>query len=72
MLSIDIDDDKIFNKLVVELSAPLWLKSESNSKQMVEPKERIKKRTGLPSPNLGDCVVMSVAPQKIAKKTGFY
>lgn len=63
MLSIDIDDDTLFNKIVMELSAPIWVKSATNSKKKVESKEAMKKRTGLPSPNIGDSIHMLSAPQ---------
>jgi len=66
MISIDIEDDVVFNKLVKELSCPLWVKSKTNSKKQVESKEAMEKRTGQKSPNIGDGVHMTQAPQ--AKK----
>jgi phage terminase large subunit len=68
MLSIDIDDDDLFNKIVKELSAPIWVKSATNSKKKVESKEAMKKRTGLPSPNIGDSIHMLSAPRPQARK----
>lgn len=61
MLSIDIDDDEMFNKLTIELSTPLWVKSEANSKRKVESKDAMKKRTELPSPNIADAIHMNNA-----------
>lgn len=63
MISIDIEDDQLFNKLARELSTPIWEKSESNSKKKVESKAKMEKRTGLPSPNLADAVVMTRSPK---------
>lgn len=64
MISIDIDDDDAFNKLARELSTPLWVRSGTNSKKKVESKKDMEKRTGQPSPNLGDAFHMLNAPQK--------
>ena len=64
MMSIDIDDDTLFNKLTIELSTPIWVKSATNSKKKVESKDAMKKRTGLLSPNIGDSVHMLNAPQE--------
>ena len=54
MISIDIEDDATFNKLVKELSCPIWVKSGTNSKKRVEDKKDMKKRTGQESPNIAD------------------
>ena len=62
MVSIDIEDDEIFNKLTLELSTPIWIKSRVNSKKQVESKEDMEKRTELPSPNLADSFHMLRAP----------
>jgi len=64
LLSIDIDDDDVFNKLCKELKTPLWVKSNVNSKKVVESKEDMEKRTGLKSPNIGDAIHMVNAPTK--------
>jgi len=64
MQSIDIEDDALFNKLVVELSTPIWVKSKTNSKKKVESKSDMMKRTGLPSGNIADTLHMINAPQK--------
>jgi len=63
MLSIDIEDDELFDKLSLELSTPIWVKSEANSKKKVEPKDAMKKRTELPSPNIADALVMTRTPK---------
>ena len=62
MLSIDIDDNDTFNKLARELSSPIWVKSDSNSKKKVESKKDMAKRTGQPSPNIADTIHMLSAP----------
>lgn len=64
MISIDIDDDQVFNKLVKELSCPLWVKSATNSKRAVENKGKMEKRTGQKSPNIADCFHMINALQE--------
>lgn len=71
MLSIDIDDDERFKKLARELSTPLWVKSGTNSKKKVEPKKDMEKRTGMPSPNMADAVVMCKAPRNASKAMSF-
>ncbi len=58
MLAIDIKDEQTFNKLARELSAPIWIKSGTNSRRKVEAKKDMEKRTGQPSPNLADSVHM--------------
>lgn len=63
MISIDIDDDVLFNKLARELSTPIWEKSEANGKKKVESKAKMEKRTGMPSPNLADALVMTRSPK---------
>lgn len=63
MISVDIDDDQLFNKLAKELSTPIWEKSETNSKKKVESKAKMEKRTGQVSPNLADAVVMTRSPK---------
>jgi len=68
MWSIDIEDDELFNKVILELSTPLWVKSATNSKKKVEDKKAMFKRTGLPSPNLADSLHMLSAPQKKGKR----
>jgi len=70
MLSIDIEDDVVFNNLVKELSCPLWVKSRTNSKKQVEDKKSMEKRTGQKSPNVSDCVIMICAPQDEAQTFG--
>lgn len=62
MLSINLSDDDEFNKLRKELTTPLWVKSEVNSKKKVESKEAMEKRTGQPSPNIADSTIMCKAP----------
>ncbi|AUS00279.1 terminase large subunit [Vibrio phage 1.273.O._10N.286.54.C7] len=63
MISIDIEDDSVFNKLARELSTPIWEKSDTNSKKKVESKSKMEKRTGQASPNLADAVVMTRSPK---------
>lgn len=63
MLSIDIEDNQLFNKLARELSSPLWVKSATNSKKKVESKKDMFKRTEQPSPNLADSLVMTRSPK---------
>lgn len=63
MLSIDIDDDDLFKKLVIELSTPIWVKSGTNSKRKVESKKDMEKRTGRPSPNMADAIHMTNKPK---------
>jgi hypothetical protein len=70
MVSIDIEDDDVFNKLVKELSCPIWVKSGTNSKKKVEEKKAMEKRTGQKSPNIGDCFHMCYAPQEDDKEAG--
>lgn len=62
MISLDIDDDDLFIKLIKELSSPIWVKSQTNSKKKVESKEAMFKRCGQPSPNIADALVMVYAP----------
>lgn len=62
MISIDIEDNQMFNKLAKELSSPTWVKSETNSKKKVESKDKMEKRTGQPSPNIADAIVMTMTP----------
>lgn len=62
MVSIDIEDNDQFNKLVRELSAPMWVKSGINSKKKVEDKKAMEKRTDQPSPNMADAFHMITAP----------
>lgn len=63
MLSINIEDDQMFNKLARELSTPIWEKSETNGKKKVESKAKMEKRTGQVSPNLAEAVVMTRSPK---------
>ena len=70
MLSIDIEDDAVFNKLARELSTPIWVKSAANSKKKVESKKDMEKRTGMASPNLADAVVMTRSPKLPAGSLG--
>lgn len=70
MVSIDIDDDAVFNKLVKELSLPLWVKSQVNSKKKVEDKKAMEKRTEQPSPNMADAFHMLFAPVEATR--GFF
>lgn len=67
MLSIDIEDDVIFNKLEKELKTPIWVKSGVNSKKKVEDKKAMEKRTGVKSPNIGDGIVMNNAKYSVAR-----
>ena len=66
MLSIDIEDDDVWNKILREMSTALWVKSEANSKKKVESKKDMKKRTGQESPNLNDAIIMCYAPNDLA------
>jgi phage terminase large subunit len=63
MISIDVEDNDTYIKLARELSSPLWVKSLTNSKKKVEDKKAMDKRTGQPSPNLADALVMCFAPR---------
>ena len=65
MLSLDIEDDAVFKKIMREMSTALWVKSEANSKKKVESKENMKKRTGQESPNINDAIVMLRAPREV-------
>ncbi len=58
MLSLDVESDEQFNKLAREMSSPLWVRSATNSKKKVESKKDMEKRTGQPSPNMSDSVIM--------------
>ena len=71
MISIDIEDEQQFLKLARELSTPLWVKSLTNSKKKVESKKDMEKRTGLPSPNMSDAVVMCKAPRNASNVMKF-
>lgn len=62
MISLNIDDDELFTKLARELSTPIWVKSASTSKKKVESKADMEKRTGLPSPNIADALIMCDDP----------
>lgn len=64
MISLDIEDDTEFNDLARELSTPIWVKSLVNSKKKVEGKDAMYKRTGLPSPNGSDSIIMCSNPDK--------
>lgn len=63
MLSLDIEDDAMWKKIMREMSTALWVKSEANSKKKVESKENMKKRTGQESPNINDAIIMLRAPR---------
>lgn len=65
MLSLDIEDDILWRKIMREMSTALWVKSENNSKKKVESKDAMKKRTGQESPNINDAIVMLRAPREI-------
>jgi hypothetical protein len=67
MISIDIADDEVFNKLVKELSTPIWVKSGVNSKKKVESKADMEKRTKQPSPNIADALHMCLAPKSVSR-----
>lgn len=71
MLSLDIEDDDLWKKIMREMSTALWVKSEANSKKKVESKKDMKKRTGQESPNLNDAIVMLRAPS-VKPALGFY
>lgn len=62
MISIDIEDDEMFNKIAREASTPIWIKSITNSKKKVEAKKDMEKRTGQASPNIWDSIVMTRSP----------
>lgn len=64
MISLDIEDDDLWKKIMREMSTALWVKSENNSKKKVEAKKDMKKRTGQESPNINDAIVMLRAPYK--------
>ena len=64
MISLDIEDDALWKKVMREMSTALWVKSENNSKKKVESKKDMKKRTGQESPNINDSIVMLRAPYK--------
>jgi len=70
MISIDVEDDDMFNKLLKELSCALWVKSATNSKKKVESKKDMEKRTGQKSPNIGDAFNMCYAPTEEAPTFG--
>jgi phage terminase large subunit len=70
MLSINIDDDVVFNNLVKELSSPIWVKSKVNSKKQVEDKAAMRLRTGQPSPNVADAIHMLNAPIEVKEEAG--
>jgi phage terminase large subunit len=70
MLSFNIGDDETWKKLMREMSAALWVKSEANSKKKVESKKDMKKRTGQESPNINDGVMMLFAPTEQAEIAG--
>ena len=65
MLSLDIEDDATWKKIMREMSTALWVKSEANSKKKVESKKDMKKRTGQESPNINDAIVMLRAPREV-------
>ena len=71
MLSLDIEDDDLWKKIMRELSTALWVKSEANSKKKVESKKDMKKRTGQESPNINDGVMMLYAPREEYKPDFF-
>lgn len=71
MISLDIADDVLFNKIARELSTPIWIKSEANSKKKVESKKDMEKRTGQASPNIGDSIHMLTAPVE-KESVGFF
>ena len=64
MLSLDIECDVMWKKIMREMSTALWVKSEANSKKKVESKIDMKKRTGQESPNVNDSIVMLRAPRE--------
>jgi phage terminase large subunit len=64
MLSLDIECDVVWKKIMREMSSALWVKSEANSKKKVESKEAMKKRTGQESPNINDAIIMLRAPRE--------
>lgn len=72
MLSLDIEDDDVWKKLMREMSTALWVKSENNSKKKVESKKDMKKRTGQESPNINDCVMMLFAEVKRQEEAGTF
>lgn len=71
MLSLDIEDDDLWKKIMREMSTALWVKSESNSKKKVESKRDMKKRTGQESPNINDSIIMLRAPKE-TPEVGFF
>jgi phage terminase large subunit len=66
MLSLDIECDIMWKKIMREMSTALWVKSGTNSKKKVESKEAMKKRTGQESPNVNDAIIMLRAPREKA------
>ena len=64
MLSLDIECDVTWRKIMREMSSALWVKSKTNSKKKVESKIDMKKRTGQESPNINDAIVMLRAPRE--------
>lgn len=70
MMSLDIEDDDLWKKLMREMSTALWVKSETNSKKKVESKKDMKKRTGQESPNINDSIMMLVAQTKQLEVAG--
>lgn len=66
MISLDIEDDDLWKKIMREMSTALWVKSEANSKKKVESKAAMKKRTGQESPNINDAIIMLYAPKEKA------
>lgn len=64
MLSLDIECDVMWKKIMREMSTALWVKSEANSKKKVESKDAMKKRTGQESPNVNDSIIMLRAPRE--------
>ena len=65
MLSLDIECDEMWKKIIREMSTALWVKSKTSSKKQVESKEAMKKRTGQESPNINDVIIMLYAPREI-------
>jgi hypothetical protein len=70
MISIDFIDDDIWRKFMKEASAPIWVKSKTNSKKKVESKEDMKKRIGQDSPNICDSIIMTIAPAVQQQQAG--
>lgn len=55
---------KIKEKLIKELSAPIWVQNELG-KMLVESKRDMLKRTNLKSPNLADAIILAIGAERV-------